>query len=182
MRKKTIAELEDLIGPIIAEEQRAALTRFRASSFEAGIQERIDAIPPAERRRGIGAYLSPAGWGAVAGGLAACALLLAILLPPAAEKADIARSIERFLERNPEVLVQLSGTSGIGGGLDPAGNASSGLSAILAGIRGERNTSVEQKRIGPLVSGPFGRPLSLEEMYKILFIDMSIERVLALIS
>jgi hypothetical protein len=153
MNRNETERIDESLESLISAEENAALARFRASGFEAKIQRRIAGRPRAAGRRGIFTFLSPAGWGAVAGGLAAGALLLAILLPPKTGTTDIARSIERFLEQNPGILAQESGTA-----------------------------SVEQKKTGLPVSGPAGQPLSLEEMYKILFIDMSIERVLSLVT
>jgi hypothetical protein len=177
--KQKAREDERIISETVAAEESAALARFRASDFEGSVRRRLARSGAVEARRPLFPSITPAGWGAIAGGLAACALIAALLLPPPAELADIGDQIARCLETNPGVLSQ-GWEAGPSTGTDPAVEPSR-LSSILTGLMGDRSPDPGAPA-APAPRRSFGRPLSLEEMFKILVIDRSVERALALVS
>jgi hypothetical protein len=180
MGERDDRETHELIREIIGAEEKDALARFRGSGFEAKVRAKLAAAPAAGRGRARIFGLSPAAWGGLAGGAAACALIAALLLPRPATGGDIGARIALVLARNPGVFHQDAGTAG---GAEPAGMPSS-LSVILTGIVAGRESDAGPavKEAAATVRRKAERPLSLEEMFKILVIDRSVERALALIS
>lgn len=171
--------LESLIGA----EADAALARFRSGDFEADIRKRIEKAPRTKPQPRYVPILIRPVWAAIAASLFVIALGFALFYRPA-PRADLARSIEKMLRLAPGIETLEAGFSAP----DRTPRAVSDVPDAIhlaAVIAGSANPSPAQPS-GRDEAAPQKlrdvRPLSLEEIYKILSIDKSIERVLALIT
>jgi hypothetical protein len=174
----------DVIEQVIAAETERALARFRTKDFAADVQKRIAAgSPPKKRRfRILGAVPRPV-WIAFAVAIVAGAGLL-LLSPGRKQRPQMASTIERLLLHLPD-WDKAESPSDLPRD-DEAGVFSPMQTAIVQALLAGRKSAAatppafqEAKPAGEVKRLP---PLGLEEMYKILFIDKSVERVLALIS
>jgi len=173
----------DPIAELIEAETQGALSKFLAEDFEAKVRARIPAVP--SRKRSV---LTPRRR-ALPAWIAAAALILVgvalLLLPPEKKQGpQMASTIEHLLRQAP----------GMGGVIDLAAarlqveedRFSPAESAIVSALLAGRQSAAAPRKSAPKTKSSDEakrpRPLGLEEMYKILFIDKSVERVLTLIS
>jgi hypothetical protein len=174
---------EEPFESLIRAEENAALARFRERDFEAGIRRRIRSASWTEPERPFGRIFARPGWIAVAGGILLIAVGVAVFRRPA-PKSDLARSIEDILRLAPGIEALEAGFSAGGRALE-ATAAAPDANKLAALIVGNRNLGAARspRRIDATSEKPREiRPLGLEEVYQILFIDKSIERVLTLVT
>jgi hypothetical protein len=163
---------DDLIERLITAEADEALEKFRSGDFAEKVRTRIESVelPPKKRFAPLSGRFWPT-WAAIAGGIVIAAAVL-FWSKATGPGPDMAAVIESFIRLEPAVRAVES----------PAPSPPAIVSALLAG----RQSAIPPKRTAPDANAPVrvGRPapLGLEEMYKILFVDKSIERVLALMS
>jgi len=168
---------------MIETEAEAAVDRFRKGNFEAALRARIGEIGREEQRHPRRPVLSLPAWSGIAAGLLIVAVGFALFYRPA-PKANLARSIEKALRLAP-------GIEGLEAGLSDPGQTPATVpdaldavhlaAALAAGARSGDAGPAGKESAPPRGPGNV-RPLSLEEIYKIVSIDKSIERVLALIT
>jgi len=174
---------EEPFESLIRAEENAALARFRAGDFEAEVRKRIGRARRVKPERPFGRILARPAWIAAAGGMLLIAVGFALLRRPA-PKPDLARSIEGIFRMAPEIDALEAGSSAhirIPEATAAAPDANN-LAALIAGsMSSGAARSAGQGDAAP--RKPRGtRPLSLEEIYRIVSVDKSIERVLKLVS
>jgi hypothetical protein len=182
MRNIEPEKQEGSFESLIRAEESAALARFRAGDFEADVRKRIAGAPRVERERPFGRILARPAWIAIAAGILLIAVGLALFRRPA-PKPDLARSIEDILRLAPEIDTLEAGFSA--GGRAPEATAVAPEADNLAALIARSRSFGEARSSGRGESVPRKReirPLSLEEIYRIVSVDKSIERVLMLVS
>jgi hypothetical protein len=170
--------LEDLI----AAEEKEALARFRAGDFRSRIENRLKSAagqkrPPFHSRR----IIRPAWAGAAALIILGTAILPRILHQR--PRPDFAPSVESVLRLMPGFQA-IEGSAALSSEMRVS-TASSWEKTIADALsRRSAGVSLSQGRTPESRAGQIrrGRPLGLEEIYKILFMEKSVERVLSLIS
>jgi hypothetical protein len=174
---------EDPLESLIRGEENAALARFRSEDFESHVRRRIAAVSPEEKARPLGRMLARPVRVAVAGGILVIAVGIALLRRPA-PKPDLARSIEGILRMGPRIEVLEPGSLARARIPDATAAApdANNLAALIAGgmSSGAARSAERADAVPRRFSG--ARPLSLEEIYRIVSVDKSIERVLMLVS
>ena len=168
---------------LIRSEEDAALARFRSEDFESKVRRRIAAASPGENDRPIGRIFTRPVWIAAAAGILLIAVGIAVLHRPA-PRPDLARSIEGILRLAPGIEALEAGLWAGGGETETVSAApdARNLAALLIG--GMSSAAARSAAAGADVprKSREARPLSLEEMYRIVSVDKSIERVLMLVS
>ena len=182
----TITEQQKREGsfePLIRAEESAALARFRAGDFEAAVWQGIGRASRAEKNGRLGPIWARPVWIAIAAGILLIAVGLAVFWRPG-PKPDLARSIE-------DTLRLATGIEALEAGLSaprptpeaaPAAPDANNLAALIAGNRNFGTVQSPQRVEAASQKRQEIRPMSLEEVYRILFIDKSIERVLTLVT
>ena len=159
------------------------MARFRAGDFEAAVWRRIGRASRAERKGPLGPIWARPVWIAVAGGILIVAVGLAVFRRPA-PKPDLAQSIEDTLRLATGIEALEAGSSAPGPTPEaaPAAPDANNLAALIAGNRNFGTVQSPQRVEAASQKRQEIRPMSLEEVYRILFIDKSIERVLTLVT
>ncbi len=166
---------------LIRAEEEASLARFRAGDFEAEVRKRVEAADGSKTESRPRGLRRPA-WalaGAAAGVLIVAAGLLLLRSPDG--PSAMVRSIEQSLTGAPGIEA-LAADRSVGRDASESAPGESDavhLAAALASGRTGGTGSTESRRTAPR---PDARPLSLEEIYKIVMVDKSIERALSLIT
>ena len=178
-------DTNDLIDRLVAAESNDALAEFRTKDFAAAVRKKMAAGPPPRKRRFafLGAVPRPAR---IAGVAALIFIGVALLLLPPGKKQErlMASTIESLLLHAPG-----GGEVEAPGALrspEDAPTPSPTESAIVRAILAGKESASAVAKSGPDARVPAPakrpRPLGWEEMYKILFIDKTVERVLTLMS
>ena len=171
---------DETIDRLIAAETESALAKFRAGDFNARVQRRIEARTPAPVKRSafLGIIPKPA-WIAAATAVVVLAAAAVLFFSPVKERKPLmASAIEQLILHAPAAEnagippVQKPGESSPT--LSPM--ESTIVRALLAGKAGASRQRMPEARVLRIPS------LSLEEKVKILLIDKSVERVLALMT
>lgn len=174
---------EEPFESLIRAEENAALARFRAGDFESNVRRRIADAPRAETEHPFGRILARPFWIAVAGGILLIAVGVAVFRRPA-PKPDLARSIEDILRLAPGIEALEAGLLARSRVPEEAAVApdTDNLAALIAGsLSSGAARSAEHGNAVPRRPRET-RPLSLEEIFRIVSVDKSIERVLMLVS
>lgn len=176
--------LDSVIDHLIAAETESALDKFRGGDFAGRVRRKIDTGPPPRRRRFAFLGAVPrAAWVAMTAAVLVGAALL--LFPPEKkQRSQIASTIEDFLRQAP-VSQEVESPAAKRPRAEEDRVSPAETAIVTALLAGKQSASAALKSApGPKSSGEAKRlrPLGLEEMYKILFIDKSVERVLKLMS
>jgi hypothetical protein len=174
---------EESFESLIRAEENAALARFRAKDFEANVRRRIGDASQGETERPFCRIMARPAWITVAGGILLIAVGFIVFRRPA-PKPDLARSIEDILRLAPGIEALEAGFSAGGRALEATAAApdANKLAALIAwSMRSGAAPSAGSNEAVPRKPREM-RPLDLEEVYQILFIDKSIERVLTLVT
>jgi hypothetical protein len=183
MVKQEDRDNHDIIERLIAREEEEALAKFRASDFRRRIEKKIQAASKqAIHHPPFHSILRPVWLLPVLAILSGSVLF--VLIIHRTPQPDIAAAIEDVLRRTPGV--QAIENKPVGKA-DTGNMSASPMEKTMAAVFYQviKNTALNQAQIKnsePPATVLEARPLSLEEIYKILFVDKSIERVLALIS
>jgi len=173
---------EEQFKSLIRAEESAALARFRSEDFESHVRRRIT-VSPKEKARPFGRMLARPVWIAAAGGILLIAVGISLLRRPA-PKPDLARSIEGILRLAPDFRALEVGLGARSRGSEAAAAApdASNLAALIVGGMSSAATRSAEPGAEVMRKSRETRPLSLEEIYRIVTVDKSIERVLMLVS
>jgi len=173
-----------LIDRLVAAESNDALAEFRTKDFAAAVRMKIATSSPPRKRRF--AFLGAVPLPARIAGAAAVLVGVALLLSPPGKKqgSQMTSAIEDLLRQAPvsqEVESPAAKRSRV-----EKDRVSPAETAIVAALLAWKQSAAAAQESVPETK-PSGeakrlRPLGLEEMYKILFIDKSVERVLKLVS
>jgi hypothetical protein len=173
----------ETVETLIAAEVDAALGRFRAGNFKAEVRKRIEREERTTPWRPSRALLArPASVAAAAVILVIVAALVVLRRP--APRPNFARSIEDILRLAPGIKALEAGSMAPRPSSEetPAASDAVHLAALIAGSRTSEapppSGGIEIPARRPLRI----RPLSLEEIYKIVSVDKSIERVLTFVT
>jgi len=169
----------DRIQRLIAEEENTALAKFRACDFEANVRKRIAEIPARKSGPSFRQILPIPAWVAIAVGLLFTGLVV-VFLSQKTPRSNMAHTIEAVLGQTDGFLAKRYDAAER---RQPGGEVVSAADNFLTDVL--RNASSARNPASPLpapAKTPRVKPLRLEEIYRILFIDKSIERVLTLIS
>lgn len=173
----------DMISELIAAEEKDALARFRASRFEDRLRNRIkmDRAQPS-RPSALRAALRPV-WisAAVLVVLGSAALIFLRSRPPAPARVMSVENVLRLLPGIQAIEKQKPG------GLDIAPLSGSPLDQSIAAvlssrIRPDAGSPALDRHPAPPSFDPARKPLDLQELYDLLIMNKSIERVLTLVS
>jgi len=173
----------DLISDLIAAEEEDAIARFRDSHFEDRLRSRIRKdLARAPRPRAFRAVLKPAWISAVVLVVLGSAVLIVLRSRPPAPQSVI--TVESALRLLPGIQALEKQETG---GLDMVSSSNSALDQSIAAIL---STRVMQDgrypvRDQPPAAGSFDpqkKPLNLQELYDLLIMNRSVERVLTLVS
>jgi len=168
---------------LIDAEVGRALDTFRAGDFEADIRRRIrerggrEGAPARPRALQVTAWVATAAI-LLAGGMI---LLTHVRRTP---RAGLGVAIETVLRRAPGSLILEWEASRFPRAAEETSRPMNGqiLTALMKAHHSSASISLPDKAGASPGTGRRLRPMTLEETYRILFIDRSIERVLALTS
>lgn len=171
------------IEGLIDVEVSAALAKFRSGDFDAAVRKNIGEMKIQKSGISPSRGLRRPVWIAAGLGLLAGILTLTILFQKS-PRPDMAQAIKNALQRAPGILALERHPS----------ERLLAREEIPSFLNNEIQSALRLRRRKPAQAGPSEedaatpgkiqnlRPLTLEEIYKILVIDKSVERVLALIS
>jgi len=183
MRDAEPEKTDELFASLIDAETDAALARFRSGNFEANVWKHVKDAARSSPKSPFAPILARPVWGGIAAGILVIAVGFALFHRPV-PRVDLARSIEDGLRLAPgiEALEAELSAPDRKPVAEPDAPDAIRLAAVIAGNRdagGARSTGrgeeISLKKRGL-------RPLSLEEIYKIVSIDKSIERVLTFVT
>lgn len=183
MKHRSHESKNESFESLIDAEVDSALAKFRSGRFEANVRESIREMAGRKSVDSLPHGLPRPARIAVAAGLLAGVVTIMILFQRT-PRPDMAQAIENALQRTPGILAlerhpseRLLAQEEI-----PSFLNNEIQSALRLGRR--KPAPARQSVEGAAIPGKIQnlRPLTLEETYKILVIDKSVERVLALIS
>lgn len=170
------------IEDIIAAEEKEALARFRACDFLSHIEKRLQSLPAESFRSRLRRMIWRPAWVVILGValLGGMALRLVIHRSP---RPNFSATIEQALHRMPGFQA-IEGSVPLPSEMRASATSSWEKRIADALSRPSAEAAKSQIRSPESRAGQIrrGRPLSLEEIYKILFMEKSVERVLSLIS
>jgi len=175
---------DDNLERLIDAEVDSALAKFRSGRFEADVRKRIDdtAVPAAAGKRSRSRFR--AAWIGAAAGLAAASAAILILFPRTPGPAMV-QAIGIFLRQTPGIAAlesrDLAGREARESTIPSPMNVRI-QEALAAGHRQSEETPLSPTEPSDSQEGRKVRLMTIEEIYKILIIDKSIERVLAHLS
>jgi len=170
------------IEDLIAAEEKEALARFRAGDFRAHIENKLKSAADQKRPPFHSRLVIQPVWA----GAAVLIILGTAILPRILNqrpRPDFAPAVENVLRLMPgfqaiEGFVRLPSEMRASPASSWEKTIADALSRASPGVSPNQGRTPEP-RTGQL---PGTRPLGLEELYRLLFMEKSVERVLALIS
>jgi hypothetical protein len=171
---------KDKIRRLIAAETDPALAKFRKIDFEANVRKRIGEIPARKSGISFGRILPIPVWVAIAAVLLVAGIVVVSVFQKT-PRPNMAQTIEAvlgktdgFLARRYDVIERSQPDGDVG--------LAAGDNFLAAALRNASSAQNHAPQSPAPAKTPRVRPLRLEEIYKILFIDKAIEHVLTLIS
>jgi hypothetical protein len=174
---------DDAIRELIEAEEKPALDRFRASHFEERLEQRIKSASGPARRPSLSRAIPRPVWVL----LAALILLGGALLtfrfrrtPASDGRAAVEAALRQLpgmqaIEKEPRPVSDLSSP--------PTSLLEKGIIAALSSPNVQSGAApIPRRNRGFVAINPRREPLDLEELYNILVVNKSVERVLTLIS
>jgi hypothetical protein len=170
------------IEDLIAAEEKEALARFRAGDFRSQIENRLKSAADHKRQPFHPRLVIQPVWA----GVAVLIILGTAILPRILHqrpRPDFAPTMENVLRLMPGFLA-IEDSVPLPSEMRASATSSWEKTIAAALSRPAAEAAKSQIRSPESNSGQIrrGRPLSLEEIYKILFMEKSVERVLSLIS
>ncbi|MDP2913994.1 MAG: hypothetical protein Q8O91_00920 [Candidatus Aminicenantes bacterium] len=174
----------DSIERLIDAEVNDSLSKFRSGDFEAHVRSSLRGMTAQKSGRKFETVIFRPFWIAAALVLLAGAMAILILFPKT-PRAAMAQAIESVLQQTPGILAlenrNLEGSREAESTIpDPIGSRI--REALMSGRRDSDSPPLPGEGLTSPGIGRKTRPMTIEETYKILIIDKSIERVFALIS
>jgi len=182
--KDSPSEIHDeSLERLIDAEVDSALAKFRSGNFERDVRRKIREIP---QRKHVLARLRALP-GAVRMAIAAILFaggLILLIHPQKTPGTDVAIVIENVLRQTLGSQAQERGEPEPLQALEEVSSPMNGqiMTALMRVRQNSASTLLPGRGQAPASQGQRLRPMTLEETYRILFIDKSIERALALIS
>jgi hypothetical protein len=174
---------DESLERLIEAEVDSALAKFRSGNFERDVRQRIREIP--ERKRVLDRLRALPGtvWMAIAAILFACGLVL-LIHPQKTPGTDLAIIIENVLSQTLGSRAQERGEPEPLQAPEEIASPMNGqiMTALMRVRQNSRSTLFPSRGQVSASKGQRLRPMTLEETYRILFLDKSIERAFALIS